>query len=575
MIRRFHFLMPFLFPALCLANMPTGNASTIIEEIKKLEQEFGGHLGVMAKNLATGDVVAYRADERFPTASAIKFPMMTAFFHLVDQKKIDPQEKVVLHDRDKKQGSGILQLLSEGSSLTLLDAVRLMITLSDNTATNLVLDRLSDTHDGRMSVVNDFMVAQGLKNTRILNRLYSKETKKLTPEGIRYGIGVATPEDIVILLESLFKGTLADSSSCKAMLEILKQQSYRDMIPRFLPDHACTYLDVANKTGGVNETKVDVGLVFSDKVNYAVAIFVDKHPDHREGPENQAVLLAANVSRAIWNHFTGMTGYHDRKVITDHVDWNALPGGNWVIWRSTAAPFPHKDRVNGFTTSNGTIYPYNPHYADSSITVFIPNGFKESPEGSNVIVHFHGHMNDNMGVLEQFGMPQALLAQKINALLVLPQGPYRARDSFGGKMEDEGGLRRLVEEVLTTMKKEEVVKSTSLRHLLVTAHSGGYRPAAISLEKGGLSDKITDVFLFDALYGQHEYFRNWLERCNGNLYGAYTDHLGEESVTFEKAIQGEAKARLHFTPTTVSHNAVVQEFFGRWLDRLGPDWKTD
>ncbi|HET6273422.1 MAG TPA: serine hydrolase, partial [Bacteroidota bacterium] len=138
MIRRLHFLMPFFLPALCLANMPTGNASAIIEEIKKLEQEFGGHLGVMAKNLATGDVVAYRADERFPTASAIKFPVMTAFFHLVDQKKIDPQEKVVLHDRDKKQGSGILQLLSEGSSLTLLDAVRLMITLSDNTATNLV-----------------------------------------------------------------------------------------------------------------------------------------------------------------------------------------------------------------------------------------------------------------------------------------------------------------------------------------------------------------------------------------------------------------------------------------------------
>ena len=88
-------------------------------------------------------------------------------------------------------------------TITILDAVRLMIVLSDNTATNLVLDRLGATHAERLACVNDFLVSKGLKNTHLLNRLYSWDTKQSTPEGIRYGIGVSTPEDMVTLLEAL------------------------------------------------------------------------------------------------------------------------------------------------------------------------------------------------------------------------------------------------------------------------------------------------------------------------------------------------------------------------------------
>ena len=72
-----------------------------------------------------------------------------------------------------------------------------MIIVSDNTGTNLVLDRLAPTHEARLAYVNDMMKSLGLKNTRLLNRLYSWDTKQRTPEGIRYGIGVSTPEDMV------------------------------------------------------------------------------------------------------------------------------------------------------------------------------------------------------------------------------------------------------------------------------------------------------------------------------------------------------------------------------------------
>ncbi|MBP2671922.1 MAG: beta-lactamase, partial [candidate division NC10 bacterium] len=174
-----------------------------LPELQRLEERYGGRLGIMAKNLGTGAVIRYRADERFPTASVIKLPVMAAYFHLVDQGRVDPAMRVELTAADKKPDSDFLQFLDAGATMSLRDAVRLMIVLSDNTATNLVLDRLASTHDERLAAVNSFLADKGLKNTRLLNRLYSWDTKKNTPEAVRYGIGVSTAEDMVLLLEQL------------------------------------------------------------------------------------------------------------------------------------------------------------------------------------------------------------------------------------------------------------------------------------------------------------------------------------------------------------------------------------
>jgi beta-lactamase class A len=549
--------------------------SAWVSEIRGLEMTYGGHLGMMAKDLKTGEIISYNATERFPTASVIKLPVMAAFFSLAEEGKVDPAVQVLLRQEDKKPGSGILQMLSDGKSLTLADAVRLMIVLSDNTATNLVLDQLGDTHEARLRNVNEFLVKRGLHNTRILNRLYSVETKQSSPEALRYGVGVSTPEDMVMLLEALYRKTLASPASCDQMLEILKQQFYGDMIPRFLPVADCKYLQVAHKTGGVQETKADVGLILSDRADIAIAIFVDKHPDHEEDDENLATLLAARVARTAWNHFTGMTGSTERKVNAGHVDWNSVPGGSWGIYRSPAAPFPHPDRAKGFTRKNGTVYSFFPHYADSSIVVFVPKGFKELAGGSNMIVHFHGHLGDNLAVLEKDSMLQAVTSQKVNALLVLAQGPYRSRDDFGGKMEDDGGFKRLVEDVLATMQREEIVKTTAVNRICVSGFSGGYRPAAFVLAKGGLSEKITDLFLFDALYANQEYFRDWLLSGKGRIFGAFTDHLEKEYTTFAAEVRDRAGDRVSFTKTSVPHDAVPRTFIANWLSRLDREWKLE
>ncbi len=551
-----------------LQAQPAPAQSALLKELQRLENEFGGHLGVAAKNLKTGELVSFNGAERFPTASVIKLPIMTAFFELVDSGRIDPLTQVELTAEDEKPG--LLQLMSDGMTMTLLDAVKLMIVLSENTCTNLVLDRLAETHDERLAVVNNHLRRSGLTNTLLLNRLYTIKTKQQTPEAIRYGIGMSTPEDMILLMEKLHRRTLASPESCERMLEILRRQEYNDMVPRILPTDR--KLKVAHKTGWINESKVDVALVESEKATFTIAVFVDKHPDHSGSLENRALLLGAHAARAVWNHFTGDEGY-ERPVDPTHVDWNSFPGGSWLIYRSQLAPFPHPDRIQGFSRKDGTVYPFQPHYADSSITVFVPTHLKEMEAGTNMIVHFHGHMNDNMGVLERYRMPQAMIAQQTNAVLVLPQGPYRARDSFGGKMEDRDGLKNMVDDILAMLVREEVIKTPRLNKLILSAHSGGYRPAAFCLDRGGLNAHITNLFLFDAFYGNHDYFRNFLGASEAVFLGAYTDHLSKEHEDFAKGMPAGLRSRIDFTATKVDHDEVVQTFFGEWLAGLGKEWQ--
>ena len=558
--------------ALCLFLPLQARADDIMAELRALNARFGGHMGLMAKNLVTGDTVAYNADDRFPTASTIKLPVMAAYFDMVRRGEIDPAMRVTLRGEDRKPGSGVLQFLDDGAAITLRDAVTLMITMSDNTATNLVLDRLAATHEARLARVNDFAAAHGLKNTKLLNRLFTFATKQNTPEAMRYGLGVTTPEDMALLMELIYGRRIVDSAACAAMVGILENQFYGDMVPRLLPQAACASFAVAHKTGSVTETKADVALVLSDRANFVIAVYVDKSPDHLDDGADAATLLGAYAARAVWNHFTGMSGYERGSVNTSDVDWTPFRGGKWGIYRSAAAPFPHPARMQGYRGGDGTFYPYFPHYADSSIIVVVPDGFHPTAEGANVIVHFHGHMNDDLGVLERYLLPQAMIAEKTNALLVIPQGPYRARDSFGGKMEDTLGFRRMVDDVMATMQREKVVPTTAVARVIVTAHSGGYRPAGFVLARGGMGDLVTHVFLFDALYGQHEEFRNWLLHGKGRILAAYTEHLRKEHEEFAASVAA-AVDRWSMTPAGVEHDQVPQTFFARWLATLPPEWK--
>jgi beta-lactamase class A len=537
-----------------------------------LADTFGGRIGIAAKNLNTDDTLFVNAREKFPTASAIKLPIMVEYFHQLAEGKISGEQIAALTDSGKWGGTGILQYFSGSSPIKLADAVMLMITLSDNSATNLVIDALGTNHEEKLAAVNDRMLRHGLQNTRVLNKVMSWKTKKNSPESLRYGIGVSTPKDMVLLLEKMWRGELVSSAASKEMVNILGHQQYNSMIPRLLPFESTDSLVVAHKTGSVTGVRVDVGLVLSNRASFAIAIFCDEVRDQRDSEENLAEIAGAQAARLIWNHWTGDTGL-DRKNV-ERVDWHAFPAGEWAKMYLRSSPFPDSSRAQGHTYE-GKFYPKHPHYDDSSAVVVMLNGYHQINGANDLIVHFHGWNNDNLGAMEQFSMVQQLIDSKKNAILVFAQGPYRAADSHGGKMEREGGLKKFVEEILQGLIDEKRLPNAEIGRMIITAHSGGYRPALSAISDGQLSDKTREVFLFDAFYAQYEKLLPWLSaRKDNKLRSIYTEHLAGEHKEFMGMLRKQklafsdklsARTKIYLTPSAVCHNCVIDGTFEEWL----------
>lgn len=548
-------------------NRPAASQSDLIAQIENLSGEYQGTIGVFAENLKTGETITVNADQKFPSASVIKIPIMVEFFYQVAEGKIDPSLPVTLTPAKKWGGSGVLQYFDGTAQIKLIDAVMLMMILSDNSATNLVIDALGETHAEKIDAVNSRMKKLGLKNTFLLNKMMSWETKTDSALSIRYGVGVTTPADMALLLKSMHQGQLVSAEASRKMLDILGKQQYSSMIPRLLPFET-SEINVAHKTGGVTESRNDAGIVHSKRATYTLAIFCDESRDHRDSPDNSAILAGAKASRLVWNYFTGDSGF-DVPKNNGKLVWNDYPGGAWTKFQIANALFPHPARMHGMDA-----FPFAGHYEDSSVVVVKPEGWFETAAGVNLIIHFHGHRNHVLKVLEKFNLPQQLRASRKNALLVFAQGPKNVPDSFGGNMEEPGGLKRFVESVLRRLQQDSLIARTQTGKIILSAHSGGYRPTAFALEVGGLTEKITDVFLFDAFYAQHDKFFNWVKNSNGKMISIYTEHLANEHTAFLERLKQagisfgtdlKENQRLTFYPTDVCHSCVLEGNFEKWL----------
>src|SRR5713101_5557240 len=138
--------------------------SNFEDQFKEAAAGFGGRLGVAAADIATGEEILYNADSLFPTASVIKLPVLVELFYKFHDGELSPHKSVMLVDSLKKPGSGVLQFLQADQSLHLIDIATLMIILSDNTATNYVIDQLAVQHDDKLEAVNARMRSLGLQH---------------------------------------------------------------------------------------------------------------------------------------------------------------------------------------------------------------------------------------------------------------------------------------------------------------------------------------------------------------------------------------------------------------------------
>lgn len=208
--------------------------------------------------------------------------------------------------------------------------------------------------------------------------------------------------------------------------------------------------------------------------------------------------------------------------------------GEMFVLQFPSAPFPHPKRINGHDY-NGKTYSAKEHYSDSSVAIFIPKGLK--PTGKiNFVVYFHGWYNNIDSACAQFNLIEQFSESNKNAIFVFPEGPKNSPDSFGGKLEEKDGLKNLIDDVLKFLKEKKKIKSPSIGNIILAGHSGAYRVISFCLMHGGLTRNISDVILFDALYGQTEKYIHWIEKFNGRFINIYTDNGGTKEET-EKLIK--------------------------------------
>jgi beta-lactamase class A len=259
-------------PAL-LAQSGKENAS---QQIGKLLARFDGKLWIYAKNLDTGAEFGLRPDEKVRTASTIKLPILCALFDLVAAGKVHWNEKLTLRDEDKISGSGVLHEFSGGTQLAVRDVAHVMIVVSDNTATNLILDRIT------ADAVNDYLDRIGLKAPSGLSKA------SLLPENKPYGLGVTTPREMVTLLEMIERGKVVSPEASKEIVAILRRQQYKVGIGRRRGD------DVASKYGALDALRSDVGIIYLPTSRLAIAATVDDMPKVDYSPDNAGEILISD-----------------------------------------------------------------------------------------------------------------------------------------------------------------------------------------------------------------------------------------------------------------------------------------
>ena len=244
--------------------------------------------------------------------------------------------------------------------------------------------------------------------------------------------------------------------------------------------------------------------------------------------------------------------------------------------------FPDSLRSNGHEY-DGTSYPYQGHYDDNSVFVFIPDYFN-ARQKTDIVVHFHGWYNNLDSVVKTYQLIEQFHAAGRNAILILPQGPKNAPDSYGGKLEKAGVFRLFLGEVLTGLTGRKIVGQTTIGNVVISGHSGAYRVMAHILLHGGVP--VQEVYLFDGLYGQLEKYGHWLSQAKGRFINIYTADGGtfEDTQDFmtdlkgwnipflateESGVNDELlkKHRILMIYTSLSHNEVihVHQYFYKYL----------
>ncbi len=266
------------------------------DRLAPLAKDHKGKVALAVKNLETGESYYFNADEVMPTASLIKIAVLIDLYQQAQEGKLKLTDRVVLRAADKVPGSGILtEHFSDGAEFSLRDAARLMIAFSDNTATNLVLERVG------IKSVNERTKAWGFPETRINAKVFRGSKTSVDPERTRrFGLGSTTAREMVGILEQLQTGDRLRPFYKQAVLNHLSKNADKDKFKRMLPSDAV----VNHKDGSTSDTRTDAGLILAPGGIVAVCVLTTNNSDRRWQSDNAGNLLCARVAKEVYEHFS-------------------------------------------------------------------------------------------------------------------------------------------------------------------------------------------------------------------------------------------------------------------------------
>jgi beta-lactamase class A len=258
------------------------------DDLTSLATELDGVLGLGVFNLVTSEDIFWNGERIFPQGSTSKILILIELYRQAEAGEIDLTSSYVLREADKVDGAGILQELGDGAvRLTIHDLAVLMMVLSDNTASNLLLDLVT------IERINQTMVSLGLQHTTLVRRFQDYY-------GLHTGLeNTSTPQEMVRLLAMLYRGELAGPAATASILDLMQRPKPGE-IRQLLPAE----LVIAHKTGGLNGGVSDAGIVFLPESPYVIALMTNFLYNTDQGRQ-----ILARASWLVWRYFDLLKTY--------------------------------------------------------------------------------------------------------------------------------------------------------------------------------------------------------------------------------------------------------------------------
>jgi len=254
---------------------PVAPLARLQSNIERITKSVAADWGIYIKCLETSEEIAINADKQMDTMSVIKIPLMVEAFRQIEAGKFSLEDKITVKDADKRPGTGAIRSLDPGAVLTIKDLLTLMIIVSDNTATDLMYEKV-----GGPGPVNQLMQSLGLNNTRAtgtaeiwFKALAAAPSRDQFHADGKTPFGLSSPRDIGKLLEIMQQRQAVSKSASQQMLEMMRGQVYSSRLPKYVAGFR-----VPHKTGDfLPYIANDVGILESPNRNIVIAVFTAHH----------------------------------------------------------------------------------------------------------------------------------------------------------------------------------------------------------------------------------------------------------------------------------------------------------